>query len=85
MTLTVNGEVVELIGGNQVLGRGTTNSGQNPTRDPMEEDGDTPTGVATVTTVLDRNEDGYFVNDDGTLIENEQGEPSSQLTVVTGI
>ena len=80
MTLTVNGQEVELPGGNQVLGRGTTRSGENPTRDPTEEDGDTPTGVATATTVLDRDEDGIFVNEDGTPVENAQGDPDSQLT-----
>jgi hypothetical protein len=80
IALTVNGQDVEFEGGNQVLGRGTTSSGQNPTRDPCEENGDTPTGEATVTTVLDRDQDGNFVNADGTPVVDPEGEPNSQLT-----
>src|SRR5690606_19371668 len=48
MTLIVDGVEQTLEGGNQVLGRGTTDGGQNPTRDPMQSRGDTPTGEATV-------------------------------------
>ena len=79
MSLTVNGQSIALPGGNQVLGRGITNGGLNPTRDPMQEFGDTPIGTATVTTVLDRDPNGTFVNTNGTPVENAQGTPSDQL------
>jgi hypothetical protein len=79
VTLIVDGVEQTLDGGNQVLGRGTTNSGQNPTRDPMQTRGNTPTGEATVT-VLDRDPDGNFVNADGTPVEGASGTPSAQLT-----
>ena len=83
MSLTVNGEITNLNGGDQVLGKGTTNNGQNPTRDPMEENGDTPTGEATATYVKDKDENGEFVNPNGTPAENPEGEPSSSL-IATG-
>ncbi|MCK9401743.1 MAG: RHS repeat-associated core domain-containing protein, partial [Bacteroidales bacterium] len=79
MTLTANGQDVELEGGNEVLGKGTTNGGQNPTRDPCERNGDTPTGEATVTTILDRDPDGTFANTDGTPVQDSEGEPGGQL------
>lgn len=79
MTLTVNGQNVSLAGGNQAMGLGTTNSGENPTRDPLEEFGNTPTGEATVTTVLDRDSEGNFANTDGTPVENAEGTPNAQM------
>ncbi|MBE0636976.1 MAG: RHS repeat-associated core domain-containing protein, partial [Bacteroidales bacterium] len=79
MTLIVNGQDVPLEGGDQVLGRGTTNSGKNPTRDPCETYGDTPSGEATVSIVLDRDQDGTFVNTDGSPVLVPEGEPNSQL------
>jgi len=78
MELIVNGQQVTLTGGNQVLGLGTTNEGTNPTRDPMQTYGNTPTGTALVK-VLDRDPQGNFVNEQGIPVENVQGKPSDQL------
>jgi hypothetical protein len=80
MTLTVNGEIIELGGGNQALGKGTTNKGKNPRRDFCKEFGDTPTGEATVTTyAADRDEEGEFATTDGIPKENRDAKPGSQL------
>jgi len=78
MELVENGEEIALEGGNQVLGRGNTNRGANPNRDPNLTNGDTPTGTATVV-ILDRDENGNFVDLQGNPVTNPQGEPSAQL------
>ena len=79
LTLTVNGVNIALLGGDQILGKGTTNGGTNPTRDASKENGNTPTGTATITEVFDRDIGGHFVNADGTPAENPLGQPSDQL------
>lgn len=63
MTLIVNGREVALNGGNQVLGRGTN-------RNTQQRNGDTPTGEATATNVVDNDPVGELVNPDGTPVQN---------------
>jgi hypothetical protein len=75
MTLTVNGENITFDGGNQVLGRSVTNN------DPNVTNGNTPTGIATVTSseVVDRDPQGKFVNEDGTPVSVATSEPSERV------
>ncbi len=58
-TLIVNGKIIQLNGGNRVLGKGKK-------QDPTKTYGDTPTGTALVTGVKDNDPNGKYVDKNGT-------------------
>lgn len=66
--LIVNGESVELQGGNEVLGRGSKNK-KNPQRDPLKFGGDTPTGEVIVDGVVDLDPNSKYVDESGTAVD----------------
>ncbi len=67
--LVVNGQAVELTGGNNVKGEGSRR--KNPSGDPLKTDGDTPTGEADIIGVNDHDQKGKYVDINGNPIDEK--------------